>query len=122
MPDGASVAYGMVHTLAFLCELAMLGTLGVSGWDIGGGALMSIAQATLYPAVAILIWSVLMAPTSRRRLADPWRLIAQIALFLATGAVAALAGHLLWGVVVAAVSIATFVAVRLFDSARASVG
>ena len=67
--------------------------------------------------LAILVWSVLMAPTSRRRLADPGRLTLQIVLFVATGVVSALAGHGLWGIVIAAFGIAAFIAGRFFDDA-----
>lgn len=118
VPRRDSVAYLLVQTLAFLSELAMLGTLGVAGWHFGAGGLMSVAMAVLYPALVVLIWSVWLAPRGARRLPDPWRLILQIVLFLVTGVVSALAGRVVLGVIVAAVGIAAFVAARLFDDAR----
>jgi hypothetical protein len=118
---GGSAAYLIVQTSAFVAELAMFATLGVAGWQLGEGALMSVALAALYPALAILSWSVLMAPTSRRRLADPWRLVLQIALFVATGVLSALAGNGLWGTVVAAFGIAAFIAGRFYERAEESV-
>ena len=53
-----------------------------------------------------------MAPTSTRRLGDPARLVAQIALFTAPGALAALAGHPFWGPGFAVVAVVVFVLAR----------
>jgi Protein of unknown function (DUF2568) len=33
------------------------------------------------PLSAAVLWGVLLAPRARRRLADPWRLVAEIAFF-----------------------------------------
>ncbi|MDP9116063.1 MAG: YrdB family protein [Actinomycetota bacterium] len=102
---------GAVELLAFLCELAMLVLLAVAGWALGGGGLMSIALSVFYPALAILVWGVWMAPKSSRRLEHPWRLVAQIALFLGVGALA-LPHHPLAGILFSVVAISTFVVSR----------
>jgi|BarGraNGADG00212_1021973.scaffolds.fasta_scaffold21043_2 hypothetical protein len=111
-PVGGSVLRGVVEAAAFLCELAMLVLLAVAGWGLGTGGLMSIALAVFYPALAILIWSVWMAPTSSRRLADPSRLIAQVVLFVGTAVLAVTARHPMWGIAFAAIATLTFTASR----------
>jgi hypothetical protein len=114
----APVSYLIAETVAFLAELMLLATLGVVGWRLGTGGLSSIALAALYPALAALIWAVWIAPRAAHRLADPWRLGAQIALFLVAGVLAVITDLTVWGVVVAAVGIAAFVATHVFARPR----
>jgi hypothetical protein len=114
VPARAALAYLIAETVAFLSELLLLGALGVVGWRLGTGALISIALAALYPALAALIWALWVAPRAARRLADPWRLVGQIALFLVAAALAVITGMAVWGVLLAVVGIAAFVAVRVF--------
>jgi hypothetical protein len=103
---------GAVEVAAFLCELGMLAVLVVAGWSLGSGGLMSIALAVFYPALAILIWSVWMAPRSGRRLADPVRLVAQVLLFIATAVLASVSGHPVVGITFGVIASAVFVATR----------
>ena len=110
----APMAYLMAETVAFLSELALLGMLGVVGWRLGSGGLISIALAALYPALGAMIWALWVAPKASRRLDDPWRLIAQIGLFLVTGVLAVITGLVIWGILLAAVGITAFVGVRVF--------
>jgi hypothetical protein len=109
---GHPAVRGAVELIAFLCELGMLVVLVIAGWALDSGGLMSIALAIFYPALAILIWSVWMAPRSARRLADPWRLAAQVALFAATAVLASIAGHPVLGIVFGVVACLAFVATR----------
>ena len=96
---------GFWEVLAFGCELAMLISLAVAGW-LGVDALVPrIALAIALPGLVVAVWAVWMAPTSPRRLANPWRLLVQTALFALTGAALGAVGHPGWGVTVAAVSI-----------------
>jgi hypothetical protein len=107
--------YVLVAAAAFLSELALLAVLGVAGWHFGGGGLLSLALAVLAPALAVLLWSVWVAPTAAHRLGDPPRLILQIALFVVAAALAGIAGHTVWGVVVAGAGV-------LVDRGRDSAG
>jgi hypothetical protein len=116
VPTRAPVGYLIAETVAFLSELMLLGTLGVVGWRVGTGGLISIALAALYPALGTLIWALWIAPKGARRLEDPWRLVAQISLFLVVGVLAVITGLVVWGIVLAAVGIAAFVATRAFAS------
>jgi Protein of unknown function (DUF2568) len=111
-PVRAPVGYLVAETVAFLSELMLLGTLGVVGWRIGTGGLISIALAALFPALGALIWALWVAPRAAHRLTDPWRLITQIVLFLGAGVLAATTALVAWGVVLAAVGIAAFVTTR----------
>jgi hypothetical protein len=114
--------YVLVAAAAFLSELALLAVLGVAGWHFGGGGLLSLALAVLAPALAVLLWSVWVAPTAAHRLGDPPRLILQIVLFVVAAALAGLAGHTVWGVVVAGAGVIAFSASRLVDGGRNSAG
>jgi hypothetical protein len=99
---------GPFELLAFLCELAMLALLVAAGHglvDGWAGWLLGVVLA----AVAVLIWSRWMAPTSSSRLADRPRLVAQVALFVGTAVLAGAAGLLWWGVVFALVATGSFV-------------
>lgn len=98
---------GPLDALAFACELAMIGLLVMAGHGLAGGWRGWIF-GILLAGVAVMIWSQWMAPTSIRRLDDPARLVAQIALFATTALYAAAGGLLWWGLAFAAVSIGVF--------------
>ena len=103
---------GVVSTLSFLCELALLGLLALAGTRLGGSTATEIVAAVGLPLAAAAVWSVWMAPTSDRRLADPGRLIAQIVLFDASGALLAATGLWPLGLAFALVASAIFAATR----------
>jgi hypothetical protein len=104
-----------VDAVCFLGELGMLVILAIGGWSLGNGGLLGICMAVLYPALAILVWAVWLAPRSQDRLDDPARFVVQVLLFGATGTVSALAGHLLIGVGFAVLAVAGFAASRVFE-------
>jgi hypothetical protein len=101
-------SFRAVDALAFLCEIALLVLLAVSGSRLGHVLAGRILWAIALPAVAMVIWGVWMAPTSRRQLDDPWRFIAQVAVFGAAAAIAALADLTPWGIALAIIGIAMF--------------
>ncbi|PTR41270.1 uncharacterized protein DUF2568 [Rhodococcus sp. OK611] len=76
---------GPLDLIAFLCELAMLVLLAMTGVAATDSLLGRVLAAVALPAAAAGIWSVWMAPTSRRRLANPSRLYAQVTLFAVVG-------------------------------------
>jgi hypothetical protein len=98
---------GPVSTLAFVCELFMVALLVFAGASLGS-SLVSIALAVVLPVLAVLIWARWLAPTSRHRLRDPARFVAQVVLFVAVGALVALAGKPTWGAAFAAAAIVVF--------------
>ena len=76
---------GPLELIAFLCELAMLVLLAMAGVAAMDSLLGRVLAAVALPTAAAGIWAVWMAPTSRRRLANPSRLYAQVALFAVVG-------------------------------------
>jgi hypothetical protein len=109
---------GAIEACAFGAEIAMLVLLVVSGLRIGSGLALHVTLAILFPAVAFTGWGIWAAPTSRRRLDDPPRLIAQIILFVITGVLAAVAHLLAWGLAFTVVAVTVFSLTRVFPSRR----
>ena len=105
---------GPLDIAAFACEVAMFILLGLAAWRLFDAptATRIIAMLVL-PSAAVGVWAVWMAPTSSRRLANPMRLIAQIALFSATAAIASAAGLAWVAVVWAALAVTTFSALAI---------
>lgn len=119
--EGGGRIRTLVEALAFGCELAMIVVLAIAGWSLGSRGLISIALLIFYPALAILIWSVWVAPRAGRRVADPWRLAVQLGLFAGAAVLSAVGGHVLLGIIFGAVAWLTFAGLRfLGESAAAS--
>ena len=72
---------------------------------------MRIILAIALPVVLMVIWGLVMAPTARRRLRDPARLIAELILFLGSAAGLAVVGHVrpavIYGIVAAGAALVT---------------
>jgi hypothetical protein len=91
--------------LRFALELAALAAFGAWGLHAGGGPVrFAVAAAAVLAAAGV--WGRWMAPTSRRRLADPARLLAEVAFFTAAGAALALTGRGLLGATLAVAAVA----------------
>jgi Protein of unknown function (DUF2568) len=95
----------------FLLELVTVAVLAWTGASASGGTAVRVILAIGLPAVLIVIWAVVMAPTARRRLRDPARLVAELVLFLGSAAGLAIVGHVLpaviYGIVAAGVALLT---------------
>lgn len=104
---GVKPQVGFADMVAFGCELAMFVVLIVAvnhlvdGWR---SWLIGIAWAIVVAGV----WARWMAPRSAHRLVDPWRYLAQAVLFVAVGALAALAGLLVLAGVFTVTSLVAF--------------
>ncbi|MEQ0563100.1 YrdB family protein [Amycolatopsis sp. NEAU-NG30] len=96
---------GVVLTVRFLTELALLGGLALAGTQLGSGVVLAIADAVLLPAAAAAVWGLFIAPRARRRLPEPGRFLLEFALFAATGAVLVLMGWPVTGIVLAVAGI-----------------
>jgi hypothetical protein len=105
---------GALLVLRFLTEVALLAVLAAVGAGLAGGAAASVGFGLLLPAVAAVIWGVLMAPRSRRRLADPGRLCAELILFAGSAGALAAGGHAVPAAVFAGVAVSAAVLVRVF--------
>lgn len=108
---------GAADVVAFLCELALLALVALVGWRLGGvsgpgGVALSLVLAVALPALVVVVWGRWFARTATRRLAQPWRLDAQVALFVAAGLAAAGVGLVWWGVGLALVGTTAFALTR----------
>jgi hypothetical protein len=106
----------IIDACAFGAEIAMLALLVVSGLRIGSGLAVHVTLAILLPAVAVTCWGIWAAPTARRQLDDPARLIAQIILFVITGTLAAVAHLMAWGLAFTLAAVTVFALTRVFPS------
>lgn len=68
-------------TVRFLLELCMLVALAYWGFQRDGGWLLRLAVGIGAPLLAATVWGLLVAPKAKRRLADPWRFLVELALF-----------------------------------------
>jgi len=105
---------GVVLTIRFLTELALLAGLAVAGAHLGGGVALAIVDAVLLPAGAAAIWGLFIAPRARRRLPEPARFLVEFVLFAAAGVVLALVGWFVVGLVLAVVGIGVAALTRRF--------
>ncbi|MGN6303085.1 MAG: YrdB family protein [Angustibacter sp.] len=115
-PDGPDHAQGPFDhvnlVLRFVLELVMFVGLAWAAAALVSGRWPSIAAAVVAPVVAIGVWGVLIAPGSRRRLADPARLVVELLLFAATAVGVAAAEHPAWGIAFAVVAAANALVLR----------
>jgi hypothetical protein len=91
-----------------LCEFGLLVALAVWGVHAGSGLAGDLVLGLGAPMLAAAVWGLLLAPASRRRLADPARLVVEVLLFAAGVAALAVAGFPL-----VAVGFAVVVAVNI---------
>ncbi|MEU0530369.1 YrdB family protein [Amycolatopsis tolypomycina] len=96
---------GVVLTVRFLTELALLGGLALAGTQLGSGVVLAIVDAVLLPLGAAVLWGLFVAPRARRRLPEPARFLLEFALFAVTGVVLALVGWLVVGLAIAVAGI-----------------
>jgi hypothetical protein len=87
--------------------------LAVWGFHAGSGLAGSLALGLGAPLLAAAVWGLLVAPASRRRLADPARLVVEVLLFAAGVVALAAAGYLLVAVGFAAVVAANIILDRV---------
>lgn len=89
----------LLLAVRFGTELALFVLLAVVGAALGEGLVLSVALAALLPAVAIAVWAMWVAPKASRRLADPARLLVELALFAVAAVGLALVGYDGWALV-----------------------
>ena len=93
-------------------EIALLVVLAIVGANATSELAVRITLAVLLPLAAAAIWGIGIAPRARRRWPDPWRIGAEIALFLAAAAGLAAEGSVVAAIVFAIITIGTAAAVR----------
>jgi hypothetical protein len=67
--------------LSFFLELCMLAALGYWGFTTGGEFVTRITLGIGAPLLAAVVWGIFLAPASSRRLAQPFRLVLELAIF-----------------------------------------
>ncbi|MCG3209486.1 MAG: hypothetical protein FOGNACKC_03113 [Anaerolineae bacterium] len=73
--------------LRFLLELCILAASGYWGFKTGTQTIVKIGLTIGLPLLVAVVWGILLAPASSRRLQEPWLFIAELAIFgLAIGA------------------------------------
>lgn len=92
---------GVVLTVRFVTELALLAGLAVAGARLGDGVVFGVLDAILLPLAAAALWAAFIAPRAHRRLPEPTRFVVEFALFAAAGLALALSGWLVTGIVLA---------------------
>jgi Protein of unknown function (DUF2568) len=111
-PAAAGPARGAFLAVRFGLELVTLAVLAWTGASTTGGTVVRVILAIGLPAVLIAIWGLVMAPTARRRLRDPARLVAELVLFLGSAAGLAVVGHVRPAVIYAVVAAGGALATR----------
>src|SRR5262245_9162734 len=65
----------------FLVELVALAALAYWGVKTGTNAIAKLGLSVGAPVLGATVWGVWVAPRARRRLADPWRLLPEFAVW-----------------------------------------
>ncbi|GAA1025957.1 MULTISPECIES: YrdB family protein [Amycolatopsis] len=105
---------GAVLVIRFLTELALLAGLAVAGARLGGNVFLDILAAVLWPALAAVIWGLVIAPQAKRRSPEPTRFFLEFGLFAVAALGLIASGLLVAGIVLGVVGIAVAVAVRVW--------
>jgi uncharacterized protein DUF2568 len=103
---GGGPARGAMMAFRFAMELVTVAVLAWAGASASAGLAVRIVLGIGLPVLLIVIWGLVMAPAARRRLRDPARLIAEIAIFLASAAGLAIAGHGIPAAIYAVIAVA----------------
>jgi Protein of unknown function (DUF2568) len=103
---------GLVLALRFVSELALVGGAAWAASTRPASVVVAVAAGILAALAVAVVWSVAIAPTSRRRLSDPLRLVLEIVLFGAVALGLADVGHVPAAVVLVVAGSATAVGVR----------
>ncbi|NJN53781.1 MAG: YrdB family protein [Anaerolineae bacterium] len=69
-------------TVRFLLELCLLAALGYWGFSLDGDWPLRLLVGIGAPLLAAVVWGLLVSPKAKRRLADPWRFVCELVLFV----------------------------------------
>jgi len=103
--DGGEHRPTAMLAFRFGVELATYAVLAWAGASVNAALAVRIILAIALPVIVIVIWFLWMAPQAQRRLGEPARLFAELAIFLASAAVLAAVGHVLAAAIYAIVAI-----------------
>jgi hypothetical protein len=97
---------GVILTVRFLCELAMLAALAYWGFTVGEGVgawLLGLGA----PLLAAVVWGAVVAPRARWPVPIPTRVVVELVLFGAAAGALAVAGQPLAAVILGLAALAT---------------
>jgi hypothetical protein len=114
-PTTRSRAQTLVLALRLVTELALVAGAAWAASTRPRNVLVAVALGVVAALAVAAVWSLAIAPASRRRLADPLRLAVEIALFVAVAIGLAAVGHLPAAAVLALLGVGTAVGVRFVD-------
>jgi len=97
----------LLHAARFVLELCLAAALVVAGAQIAWWT------GILLPLTAVVVWGRFVAPRSPKRLADPGRLMAELAVFSVTCVALVATGHPIIATTMTATSVAVALAVRI---------
>ncbi|HEX2375562.1 MAG TPA: YrdB family protein [Actinomycetota bacterium] len=96
---------GVILTVRFLCELAMLAALAYWGFTVGEGVgawLLGLGA----PLLAAVVWGAVVAPRARWPVPIPTRVVVELVLFGAAAGALAVAGQPLAAVILGVAALA----------------
>jgi hypothetical protein len=121
-PRSSSQRLGLATTLVlglrFVTELALVGGAAWAASTRPSNVIVAVGAGILAALAVAAVWGFAIAPNSRRRLADPLRIVLEIVLFIAVAAGLAAVDHVPAAVVLAVVGSAAAVAVRFVEPGR----
>jgi Protein of unknown function (DUF2568) len=103
----------LLLTLRFATELATMAVLAWAAASAGIALGWRIVLAVLGPVLVAVVWGLALAPRAKHRLPEPWRLGAEMAIFVVATAALALAGEGVAAAVYAVVAIGTAILLRM---------
>lgn len=103
----------LLLTLRFATELATMAVLAWAAASAGVALGWRIALAVLGPVLVAVVWGLALAPRAKHRLPEPWRLGAEMVIFVAATAALALSGEGVAAAVYAVVAIGTAILLRM---------
>lgn len=109
-------------TLRLVLEALALVALGVWGARVDSTATVRMVLAVGMPLLAVVLWGVYVVPSAPRRLADPARLLLEVALFAVAGLALAGLGLPLLGESFGVVAVVNALLVRVGERERSGRG
>jgi hypothetical protein len=103
----------LLLTIRFATELATMAVLAWAAASAGVALGWRIVLAVLGPVLVAVVWGLALAPRAKNRLAEPWRLSAEIVIFAVASAALALAGEGVAAAVYAVVALGTAILLRV---------
>jgi hypothetical protein len=107
--------------LRFFVELAAYAALGYWGASVRGSTVVRTSLTVVAPLIAIVVWSLFLAPKARWRLSDPMAVVLELTIFVSAAIAFASSGPSALAAVFGSVAVVNTVLVRVFARRHPSV-